>query len=35
GLVTDQQLKDIMQQDIDISTRQLQEYTSILSNAKQ
>jgi hypothetical protein len=35
GLVTDQQLKDIMQQDIDVSTRQLQEYASILSNAKQ
>jgi hypothetical protein len=34
GLVTDQQLKDIMQQDIDVSTRQLQEYASILSNAK-
>ncbi|MEH7451926.1 hypothetical protein [Gottfriedia acidiceleris] len=35
ALVTDQLLKDIMQQDIDISTRQLQEYASILSNAKQ
>jgi len=35
GLVTDQQLKDIMQQDIDVSARQLQEYASILSNAKQ
>jgi hypothetical protein len=35
ALVTDQQLKDMMQQDIDVSTRQLQEYASILSNAKQ
>ncbi len=35
ALVTDQLLKDIMQQDIDVSTRQLQEYVSILSNAKQ
>ncbi|QHA93106.1 hypothetical protein [Bacillus sp. N1-1] len=35
ALVTDQQLKDIMQQDIDVSTRQLQEYASILSKAKQ
>jgi similar to spore coat protein len=35
ALVTDQQLKDIMQQDIDLSTRQLQEYATILSNAKQ
>jgi similar to spore coat protein len=35
ALVTDPQLKDIMLQDIDVSTRQLQEYASILSNAKQ
>ncbi|MCC3646750.1 hypothetical protein JGK52_08650 [Cytobacillus oceanisediminis] len=35
ALVTDQRLKDIMQQDIDLSTVQLQEYASILSNAKQ
>jgi hypothetical protein len=35
ALVTDQQLKDIMQKDIDLSTRQLQEYATILSNAKQ
>ncbi|MEK5053864.1 hypothetical protein MHH96_10750 [Niallia sp. FSL K6-0212] len=35
ALVTDPQLKDIMQLDIDMSTRQLQEYASILSNAKQ
>ena len=33
ALVTDQQLKDLMQQDVDISTRQLQELASILSNA--
>jgi len=35
ALVTDQQLKDIMQLDIDVSTRQLQEYASVLSNARQ
>ncbi|KLV25902.1 hypothetical protein ABW02_13845 [Niallia circulans] len=35
ALVTDPQLKDIMQLDIDVSTRQLQEYASILSYAKQ
>jgi similar to spore coat protein len=35
ALVSDQQLKDLMQQDVDISTRQLQELASILSNAKQ
>ena len=35
ALLTDQLLKDIMQQDIDISTRQLQEYATILSKAKQ
>ncbi|RFU67295.1 hypothetical protein D0469_15485 [Peribacillus saganii] len=34
ALVSDQKLKDIMQQDIDVSTRQLQEFTSILSNAR-
>ncbi|MCJ8009039.1 hypothetical protein ACFFF5_09705 [Lederbergia wuyishanensis] len=31
ALVTDQKLKDIMQQDVDLTTRQLQEYASILS----
>ena len=35
ALVSDPVLKDIMQQDIDVSTIQLQEYASILSNAKQ
>ncbi|MFP5200034.1 MULTISPECIES: hypothetical protein [Bacillus] len=35
ALVTDERLQDIMQQDIDVSSRQLQEYSSILSNAKQ
>ncbi|OZT11354.1 hypothetical protein CHN50_17455 [Priestia aryabhattai] len=35
ALVSDPLLKDIMQQDIDVSTRQLQEYASILSNVKQ
>ncbi|AQX55545.1 hypothetical protein LZP85_04185 [Priestia flexa] len=35
ALVNDPLLKDIMQQDIDVSTRQLQEYASILSNVKQ
>ncbi|KZN99137.1 hypothetical protein P4T04_01990 [Bacillus badius] len=35
ALVTDQRLKEIMQQDVDLSTRQLQEYTSILSKANQ
>lgn len=35
ALVNDSLLKDIMQQDIDVSTRQLQEYASILSNVKQ
>jgi len=34
ALVTDPRLIDIMQQDVDLSTRQLQEYTSILSNTK-
>jgi len=32
ALVTDEKLKDIMQQDVDLSTSQLQEYASILSN---
>ncbi|GLY12384.1 hypothetical protein [Pseudobacillus badius] len=35
ALVTDQRLKEIMLQDVDLSTRQLQEYTSILSKANQ
>lgn len=35
ALVTDPRLKEIMQQDVDISTRQLQEYASILSNTQQ
>lgn len=35
ALVSDPRLKEIMQQDIDLSTRQLNEYTSVLSNAKQ
>ncbi|MFY4774400.1 hypothetical protein [Metabacillus sp. RGM 3146] len=35
ALVSDQQLKDLMLQDIDLSTRQLQEYASILSTAKE
>lgn len=35
ALVSDQQLKDFMQQDVDIATRQLKELASILSNAKQ
>lgn len=34
GLVSDEELKNILQQDVDISTRQLQEFTSILSKAK-
>ncbi|MBM6617964.1 hypothetical protein [Bacillus suaedaesalsae] len=34
ALVSDPQLKAIMQHDVDISTRQLQEFASILSNAK-
>jgi similar to spore coat protein len=33
ALVTDPSLKDIMQQDVDISTRQLQELGAILSKA--
>ncbi|SDM84164.1 hypothetical protein SAMN04488137_2190 [Fictibacillus solisalsi] len=35
ALVSDPRLKEMMQQDIDLSTRQLTEYTSVLSNAKQ
>jgi similar to spore coat protein len=35
AMVTDPRLKEIMLQDIELSTRQLNEYTSILSNAKQ
>ena len=31
ALVSDQELKQLMQQDIDLSTRQLQELASILS----
>ncbi|MDP0484662.1 hypothetical protein [Bacillus subtilis] len=34
ALVSDPKLKKIMQQDVDITTRQLQEFASILSNAK-
>ncbi|QOR67437.1 hypothetical protein IM538_04665 [Cytobacillus suaedae] len=34
ALVSDQRLKDIMQQDVDITTRQLKEFASILSIAK-
>ncbi|MCC8312831.1 hypothetical protein LMJ59_10345 [Bacillus velezensis] len=32
ALVSDPQLKEIMQQDVDTSTRQLQEFASILSD---
>ncbi|TDL31149.1 hypothetical protein E2R51_15280 [Jeotgalibacillus sp. S-D1] len=35
ALVSDPRLKEIMQQDIDRSTKQLNEYTSVLSKAKQ
>lgn len=35
ALVSDPRLKEIMQQDIDGSTKQLNEYTSVLSKAKQ
>ncbi|WP_424766925.1 hypothetical protein [Paenibacillus sp. sgz302251] len=35
GLVSDPALKAIMQQDIDISTRQLQEMSAILAKAIQ
>ncbi|AGF28847.1 hypothetical protein BAMY_02780 [Bacillus amyloliquefaciens] len=34
ALVSDPQLKEIMQQDADTSTRQLQEFASIISDAK-
>ncbi|XBP67431.1 hypothetical protein AAHB36_02985 [Bacillus velezensis] len=34
ALVSDPRLKEIMQQDADTSTRQLQEFASILSDAK-
>lgn len=35
ALVSDPKLIEIMQKDVDISTRQLQEFESILSKAKQ
>lgn len=35
AMVSDPRLKEIMLQDIELSTRQLNEYTSVLSNAKQ
>ncbi|KZE67666.1 hypothetical protein AWM68_17995 [Fictibacillus phosphorivorans] len=35
AMVSDPRLKEIMLQDIDVSTRQLNEYTTVLSNAKQ
>ncbi|MFD2445716.1 hypothetical protein ACFSO7_17300 [Bacillus sp. CGMCC 1.16607] len=35
ALVTDQKLLDIMQEDVETSTRQLQEFSSILSKAQQ
>nr|MDH3076211.1 hypothetical protein [Bacillus velezensis]MDH3097781.1 hypothetical protein [Bacillus velezensis] len=34
ALVSDPRLKEIMQQDVDTSTRQLQEFASILSDAQ-
>ncbi|HSU78918.1 MAG TPA: hypothetical protein VLK78_00755 [Candidatus Angelobacter sp.] len=34
ALVSDQKLKDIMQQDIDVTTRQLKEYQAILNKAE-
>ncbi|WEG13256.1 hypothetical protein PU629_02505 [Pullulanibacillus sp. KACC 23026] len=34
ALVSCPQLKAIMQQDVDVSTRQLQEYSALLSKAK-
>ena len=34
GLVSDEELKNILQQDVDTSTKQLQEFASILSKAK-
>lgn len=35
ALVSDPILKDMMMQDVDISTRQLQEFSTILSKAKE
>lgn len=35
ALVSDPELKEIMQQDITVSSRQLEEYSSILSKAKE
>ncbi|OOE12584.1 hypothetical protein [Fictibacillus arsenicus] len=35
AMVGDPRLKEIMLQDIDLSTRQLNEYNTVLSNAKQ
>ncbi|GIQ68736.1 hypothetical protein DUZ99_14125 [Xylanibacillus composti] len=35
GLVSDERLKQIMQQDVDLSTRQLQELREVLTKAKQ
>lgn len=35
AMVSDPRLKEIMLQDIELSTRQLNEYSSVLSNAKQ
>lgn len=32
AMVSDPRLKEIMLQDIDVSTRQLNEYTTVLSN---
>lgn len=34
ALVSDPRLKEIMRQDVDTSTRQLQEFASILSDAQ-
>jgi similar to spore coat protein len=34
ALVSDQRLKDIMQQDVETTTRQLKEYATILAKAK-
>ncbi|PAE13844.1 hypothetical protein CHI02_02715 [Niallia circulans] len=35
ALVSDPQLKELMLQDVDISTRQLQEFSTILSKAQE
>lgn len=35
ALVSDPLLKDMMMEDVDLSTRQLQEFSSILSKAKE